>query len=162
MGTVRAALEEMCSTGHDCLTLYVGPSVAEVREALKGLPVRIEGPLPGLEVSRRFAAMDIYLAPFLDGVSTRRGSLMAALQHGVATAGTRGELTDEILLRADGRAFLLANVGDTPAYCAQALRLLNDPKLCRELGNEARRLYDNQFDWTPITRRLLSALQEIG
>ena len=69
---------------------------------------------PADEVSRRLSAADLNLSAFIDGVSTRRGSLMAALQHGVASVGTRGYLTDQMLLNEDGS---MARLPDLRGFC---------------------------------------------
>jgi hypothetical protein len=53
------------------LLLYIGPHAENVRAVAGDVPLIAEGPFPPEEVSRRFAAMDVYLVPFIDGVSTR-------------------------------------------------------------------------------------------
>ena len=142
--------------------LYVGPQGQAVREALGEVPVITDGPLPAEEVSRRFAAMDIYFAAYADGVSTRRGALMAGLQHGAAIVGTKGTLTDDILRESDGEAFLLADAGAPDALNAHVLRLVGDAALRERLGQGARRLYETQFSWPVISSRLLQALTKPG
>ncbi len=52
--------------------------------------VRSPGRQAAGELARELSAADIFLAPFIDGVSTRRGTMMAALQHGLPIVGTRG------------------------------------------------------------------------
>ena len=158
-GLVRDTMEAICREGHDGLLLYIGPSTQEVSVALGNLPLRADGPLPADEVSRRFAAMDIYLAPFVDGVSTRRGSLMAGLQHGIATVGTRGVWTDTLWAEQDGRALLLADALNPEAFRTQAMRLVDDVSLRQRLGLEARQLYEREFTWKTISARLLTALE---
>lgn len=159
LARVRRTMETLGDAGHDVAACYVGPNGATVREALGRLPNVSEGPLPADEVSRRFAAMDLYLAPFVDGVSTRRTTLMSALQHGVATVGTTGELTDNLLNQADGNALLLANVNDEAAFCAQALRLAQDATLRQQVGDAGARLHETHFDWKPVTEKLLMHLK---
>jgi glycosyltransferase involved in cell wall biosynthesis len=161
-GLVRDTLAAACRTGRDCLLLYIGPSRQEVSTAMAGLPMRADGPLPAAEVSRYFTAMDMYLAPFIDGVSTRRGSLMTALQHGVATVGTRGHWTDELWAEQEGQAVLLADASNTADFQQQAMRLLQDADLRQRLGAGGRRLYDREFAWGPISARLLGALAGVS
>ncbi len=43
-----------------------------------------------MHVAEAIAAMDIMLNPFTDGISTRRGSALAALQQGVPLVTTKG------------------------------------------------------------------------
>lgn len=156
---VRGAAQAVRQSERDCRVLYIGPHGSEVRKALPGVPVITDGPQPADEVSRRFAAMDIYLVPLMDGISTRRTSLMTALQHGIATVGTRGPLTDEMLARQDGSAFLLADVGDSADFNARVMRLVDDVPLRECLAHEGRRLYQSEFTWPRIADRFLSSLQ---
>lgn len=156
---VRSAVEGAAQGGEPFQVLYVGPHAAAVQEALSGFPVLADGPFPSDEVSRRFAAMDVYLAPFLGGVSSRRTSLMTALQHGIATVSTRGEQTDRILLEADNRAFLLAPENDRTAFREACLRTVTDSALRGRMASEGQRLYEEMFDWNRIADRMLRALK---
>jgi hypothetical protein len=91
---VGAALQAARKVQPDTVLLYVGPHEAEVRRFTGDARIIAGGPFEPDEVSRRFAAMDIYLTPFLDGASSRRTSLMTGLQHGIATVSTRSGHTD--------------------------------------------------------------------
>jgi glycosyltransferase involved in cell wall biosynthesis len=104
------------------------------------------------------AAIDVYLAPLSDGVSTRRGSMMAGLEHGLAIVGTRGEATDEVLAREHGRAMLLADVNAMPAFEAHVRTLLVDAERRRELGSAAEALYEREFAWPRIAEKLMAIL----
>lgn len=46
------------------------------------------------EVSKWLQLLDLYIAYFSDGISTRRGSLMAALVHGCPTVASESEFTE--------------------------------------------------------------------
>jgi glycosyltransferase involved in cell wall biosynthesis len=157
---INDTLRALTRAGHRVTLLYVGPNADIVRAHVSAVPVLTEGVLPGAAVSRRFAAMDMYLAPFLDGVSTRRTSLMAALQHGVATVGSRGVWSDPLLLQEDENALLLADVKDESAFRQQALRLAGDAALRARLGTGAAQLFAREFAWESIADRLLCALEE--
>ena len=122
------------------------------------IPSLAEGPLPGDEISRRLAAVDIYLTPLVDGISTRRTTLTAGLQHGLPIVGMKGHSTDEMLLQQDGHAFLLADVSRPAEFTAHVRRLVDQPDLRRTLGEAARRLYEQHFTWARISDSLLTAL----
>ena len=156
---VASALRHALETSRRVLLLYVGPDGSKLCGELNGLPVRDDGCLPANEASIRFAAMDIYLAPYVDGISTRRTSFMSGLQHGIATVGTRGLLTDEILAAQDGRAFLLADMNEPAAFDAHVVRLLNDDGLRASLGAEGMAFYEREFSWPRIAERLLTELE---
>lgn len=156
---VRKALQTIRIPNNNLLILYIGSDGDLVRTQLQNLPVRDEKRLSIEEVSHRFSAMDIYLAPFADGVSTRRTSLMIGLQHGVATVGTIGKLTDAMLAQENGRAFLLANVNHPQHFNDHLQRLVNDLELRRSLGINAMHLYEKQFGWDTIRSSLLAKLR---
>jgi len=157
---VAATLSEVRKTGIDARLLYIGPDGAAIREALGTLePICAEGPLPFDEVSQRFVAMDVYLAPFSDGVSARRGSLMTGLDHGIASVGTSGKHTDTLFRESDEKAILLAPVGDEAGFQQRLLRLLREPELRQRIGQGGKQLYDQHFDWPPLVQKLLHALE---
>ena len=162
MDWVRSAAEAVCATGQKLLVLHIGPDKDAVRAALGTLPLRAEGPLPGDEVSRRFAAMDIHLAPFVDGVSTRRTSVMTGLQHGIATVGTRALHTDAVFLEADGTALMLAKVAAPEQFNAHVMRLAGDPALREQIGQAGQQFYDQEFAWTSLAQRFQKALADAG
>jgi glycosyltransferase involved in cell wall biosynthesis len=159
---VRAAAErlqaEQAARGEGpFLVLYVGPDGETVGEALAGLPFRDLGRRPEAEVSRALAAMDLHLAPFFRGVSTRRGSFVAGLQHGLPTVSTRGVQTDHLLADADGAAFVLTEPNED-AYAAAAAALAANPSRRRAMAEAARRLYLSSFDWALLAERALGHL----
>ena len=109
-------------------------------------------------MARHLAAADLFVAPFVDGVSTRRTTLMAALQHGLPVVGTDGRLTDDVLRRA-GDALTLVPADD-PRRLAAAVRWLGgdaDQRLAR--GAAGRELYEDSFDWPVISATLVAALR---
>jgi glycosyltransferase involved in cell wall biosynthesis len=102
--------------------------------------------------------MDLHLTPFIDGVSTRRGSFMAGIQHGVPTVATRGELTDRILRDADGEALLLASTSDPDAFARAATTLHDHPDRHQQIGEQARKLYANRFAFDVTVPAFLDTL----
>jgi glycosyltransferase involved in cell wall biosynthesis len=121
--------------------------------------VRVERPgfLAGEDFAALLAAADLFLAPTVDGVSTRRGSTMAALQHAVPVLATDGPLTDSILRGTP--ALALTPARDREAYAAAAAALAADPVRRRVVGNLGRDLYEREFDWPVIGRKLIAGLE---
>ena len=154
----KESLAALRTAGVPVQLLYVGPHKDAICAALGSDGVIADGPFPADEVSRRLSAMDIYLAAYVDGVSTRRGAFLAALQHGIATVGTRGPLTDALLEREAGQAFLLADVEKPDAFTAAVSSLAESAEQRQHLGQEAQQLYDREFAWTSIAKRLLPEL----
>ncbi len=107
------------------------------------------GYLDDAGVSGWLRAADAVALPFNDGASFRRGSLMAAIQHGCAIATTQPRV--EIPAFADGENLLLIPPSD-PAALADALRrLYESPETRAHLQRGAADLA-HQFDWTEIAR----------
>jgi len=155
---IRKATESVWKAGGTPSLLYIGPHGDEFRQELEDLPVFDAGCLPAREVSRRFQAMDLYLAPFVDGVSTRRGSFMTGLQHGIPTVSTAGRLTDPVLRTADEKAFRLAPA-DRPDQFAQCVRALwKAPERRTALGTAGQQLYDQHFAFDVIAEQLTQNL----
>ena len=151
--------QAVLSAGHDAVVLYVGPDRPVIQREFGATPlIASAGAVEPAEVSRRFSAMDIHLAAFADGISTRRGTLMTGLQHGVATVGTHGRMTDSVLRRADGEALLLAPVDSAERFHDCVLRLTGDRDLRESVGAGAHELYSREFDWINIARQLIDAL----
>jgi len=141
--------------------LYVGPHGEAVRAAMPDVPFLDAGRLPGPDVSRCLSAMDVYLSPFRNGVSARRGSFLAAVQHGVASVSTHGRHTDAFLRAADGEAFLLAPEGDADAFVAAVRALVHEPERRARIAKAARTLYLKHCDWPVLAEKFLHHLRAV-
>jgi len=113
------------------------------------------------EVSAHLLAADIAALPFADGASFRRGSLLAALAHGlpvVTTLPTTDDRMSPIVYRPssivhgpliDGENVLLTPPGDPPALAHAIQRLARDAVL-RERLTAGGRALAAQFGWDAI------------
>jgi len=137
--------------------LYVGTRGPEVLAALAGVRHRDLGPLPAADVSRAFSAMDLLLAPYSDGASTRRGTLMTGLAHGVPVVSTDGFLTDDILRAAAPEALRLAPSGDPTRFARAAVAVAAAPG---GVGERGRALYHAHFDWPVVAKRVVGMFSE--
>ncbi len=162
LAPVRRTMERLHQVSDgQVLLLYVGMHGSALRTALSDLPMHDAGPLAAADVGNCFAAMDLYLAPFVAGVSTRRGSFMTSLQHGIPTVATLGEQTDSIFLDRNGDALLLAPEHDTDAFATAAVRLYEQPVWRRALGRQGRAFYQSHFDW-PVLAATVADLVPSG
>ena len=153
---VAEAADSVASQGHETVLLNLGFNTPDV-SVDRAVRVLAPGHLEEEAISRHLAAADVYLAPFTDGVSTRRTTLMAALQHGLAIVGTDGHNTDE-MLRDSASAMRLTPVADREAFSRSVRELASDADARTELGERARILYQEQFDWSVVCDRLLAEL----
>lgn len=153
---VARAVNEMEASGRPIVLLLLGaeaPSLPEVHDSVR---VVRPGPLSATALAEHLAAADLFLAPYLDGVSTRRGAMMAALQHGLPVIGTIGELTDGILRDATS-AMTLVPADNSRAFEAAARDWI-DAYSPVASGSPGRDLYELHFDWDVIVDRMLAAL----
>jgi glycosyltransferase involved in cell wall biosynthesis len=112
------------------------------------------GTLPATELSRHLSACDVMLQPYVDGVSSRRTSVMVGLSHGVPIATTSGRLTES--LWRESEAVALAPVEDVKALVKAAETLLSDAMIRRRMSEAARALYEERFD----VKRTIATLRE--
>ena len=157
MDHVAHAAASMAARGIPTVVLNLGCGTPPVA-AGDAVRVLTPGHLGEEDVARHLAAADIYLAPFVDGVSTRRTTLMAALQHGLPVVGTDGCHTDALLRRAD--ALRLTPVGDRDAFARAVCELAADPVARARQQSSARALYESEFDWAVVSSRLLAGLAQ--
>lgn len=159
-GHMLGAARAVAADGHEVILVNVGAAAGG--EGADDEPFRVVEPgfLDEDEVAELLSAADLFLAAFADGVSTRRTSFMSALQHEVAVVGTSGHLSDRVLLEHTD-ALELVSVDDPDGFADAARALATDPERRRRLAAAGRRLYEAEFDWPVITRRLL-ALLEVG
>lgn len=125
--------------------------------ALGGTPVVMPGSQAEEDLATSLSAADIFLAAFLDGATTRRSTLMAALQHGLPVVATASRLTDSVLRRAHD-ALILVPAHDVRGFAAAATALSGDRVEMRRRGERARQLYEREFDWSVIADRLLAGV----
>jgi glycosyltransferase involved in cell wall biosynthesis len=101
------------------------------------------GPLEAADVSRHLQVCDLVIQAYPDGVTGRRGSVMAALGHGLAVVTNRGRLTEPVWDDSGGVA--LASGSGPDELAAAADRLLADPGARAQMQAAARVLYDQRF-----------------
>lgn len=115
------------------------------------------GFMPEAEVSAAFAAADCCVLPYTEGASFQRGTLMAALAHGMAIVTTtppQGSASSCPSELKDGENVLLVPP-DQPDLLADRLALLaRSPDLASRLGEGARAL-SGAFSWPGIAQRHL-------
>lgn len=108
------------------------------------------------QVSAHFYASDITALPYLDGVSLRRGTLMAALAHGRAIVTTHPQTEAPEL---DG-VVETVEPNDPQALAGAILTLWRDPAR-RAALEEAAREASEHFTWESIARRTLALFEEL-
>jgi len=154
IATITATLNRLAADGTRTIYVHLGADAPTLTGVTDLIEVHAPGLLSADELAQYLSALDIYLAPFIEGVSTRRGSLIAALQHGLAVVGTEpGEPSLEgLMLVPGGRAELFVDATAALARGAQQRA---------ELGATARQLYERHFDWPVIAKQLAATVSRV-
>lgn len=160
IGHIRHATKAVADASNNFKLLYIGPHGDAFCRAMESWPVLDGGRLPAEAVSRHLRAMDVHLTPFVDGVSTRRGSFMAGLQHGVPTVATHGPLTDALLTRRHKQAFLLAPVEAPDRFAEHVVALWRQPEKRRAMGKAGEDLYREHFTFEAAAGTVADRLQQ--
>lgn len=140
--------------------LYIGQDGQRVREACTGTPYLDMGPMPALEAAAAIRAMDLLLAPFMDGISTRRTSAISALQHGVPICSTISKWSDQIFWEWQSPGLGLSDPSNVEGFIRSVLSVAEEAIENAELGHNLRELYDARFAWPVISESLLGHLGE--
>jgi glycosyltransferase involved in cell wall biosynthesis len=150
----------------------------EIRHQIEELGLRervsITGQCAADEVSAHLLAADLAALPFADGASFRRGSLLAALAHGVPVVTTTDERTrtenreprtgatrnNEDDRLANSANVLLVLPEDSVGLAAAIERLAGDAALRARIGVGGRALAA-QFAWETIAERHEALYQQL-
>lgn len=155
---IAAAWEQVKGQIPEAKIVVIGANADEVRtlfpKAPRGGRVRHTGYLPPEDVSQHLLALDVMLAPFVDGISCRRTSAIAAMAHGLPLVTTRGHLTDPIF---DGSPMVLVPAHDREGFAQAATDLAMDCERQDELSRRTRAFFDQHFAWKIIAERLIAS-----
>ena len=116
--------------------------------------VHATGALDLEALSLHLQACRVLVQPYTDGASTRRGTLMAALAHGIPVATTYGRLSEPFWR--DSEAVTAVPAGDDAGIVEAAVTLAVDPVRTDRQARAARQLYEARFDVRHAIQALLS------
>jgi glycosyltransferase involved in cell wall biosynthesis len=128
---------------------FIGAGSAEFLSRLARSCPRIaarswaSGRIEAREVSCALGAADVLVQPYPEGVTTRRTSVMAGLQHGVPVVTTTGALTEAVW--AESGAVRLALSRDPHAFAKAVASLLRDRAAAASLGRRGADAYERCF-----------------
>jgi len=126
-------------------------------------------------VTANFLASDICVLPYRDGASYRRGTLMAALAHGLAVVTTtprfpgvihpgtahQGRGESPLPQLCDGENCLLVPPDDPTVLALAILRAAASPELRAKIGAGARKIAQ-RFTWDKIAQQHLELYQRVA
>jgi glycosyltransferase involved in cell wall biosynthesis len=117
------------------------------------------GYVPAQEVTASFAAADLCVLPFRDGVSFLHGTLHAALAHGVPIVTTEPRLDLPELSQGDN--IYLVPRQDPHALASAIQKLAGEPAWRQRLGKGAKALSE-EFRWEKIAADTLALYRALG
>jgi len=94
-------------------------------------------------LSRDLQSCDLLVQPYTDGVSTRRGTLMAALAHGLPVVTTTGRLSESFWKDSDSIVAMPST--DASRISRTIIELAGQPERRIRLGQAARHIYETRF-----------------
>ncbi len=126
------------------------------------LRIHATGELDSQSAADHLAACTLAIQPYPDGVTTRRGSITAALALGVPVVTNVGPNTED--LWRESRGVLL--VADMAAFAGAVEQLIRDPLERKDIGRRGAALYKKQLSiehsiWT-LRRRRSSDSRALG
>jgi glycosyltransferase involved in cell wall biosynthesis len=135
---------------------FAAPSLPTLPRAVR---VLTPGSLPVADLAAFLAASDIALLPYLDGASTRRTTMIAALQQQTCVLSTLGALTDREL--AAGPSPMLTPMRDRRAFVDAAVEIATDPDLRRRTAALGRTAFEKRFSWPVLADRIATTLSVV-
>ena len=157
---LTAILPLLLRNGEGTKMILMGRDSNSMRDELVGSrpelsdAIHATGTLDAEDLSLHLSACDVMLQPCQDGVSTRRGTVMAGLSHGRPIVTTTGRLTES--LWGESQAVVLAPDGDVRAIVVATERVLRDEIERQRLSAAAREFYQAKFD----VRHVVAALRD--
>jgi len=131
-----------------CRWLFIGNGSDEVVRAVAAASparsrfVAATGTVDERSLSVHLQACDVMVQPYVDGVTTRRTTAMAALAHAVPLVTNEGRLTETLWQESAAVCLVPSNAG---SYAAALRRLVAEDARRRGLGALGAALYDARF-----------------
>ncbi|MBI3558085.1 MAG: glycosyltransferase [Deltaproteobacteria bacterium] len=143
--------------------VFVGNSRAKIESELTAAGkmalkanIRAVGRVSATEASQWLSRSDVVLAPLMDGVCTRRGSVIAALAHAKPVVTTTGYHTDRSLDWSKACAVVPAD--HSVKFAEVVLQQLLSEKKRNALGKAGHVFYEKNLTWEIIAEKLLEKL----
>jgi len=160
MGHIASSAVALHEAGYSVVVLNLGAGAPALEEVAESVRIESPGRLEARELARRLSAADLFVAPFVDGVSSRRTTFAAALQHALPVVATDGASTDRFIRDARGACRLVPVQAGPAAFAEAVLELAREAPDRERLAQNARLLYEQKFAWPVIADLLLEHLRD--
>jgi len=158
MDWIFEAVNSVAVRASETALVYIGADGEMLR---RGLDPKIRlvdcGLVTSDAVGDHLISSDCMLAPFVDGLSTRRGSVVAAFQHGIPVVSTSSIWTDELLLNQEERLIFLSPVHDgVEGYTSLTRKVASQLQYPDSRQIALEEYYGRHFSWPSISDKLVS------
>jgi glycosyltransferase involved in cell wall biosynthesis len=133
--------------GSDLTAAHLRQRFPELQDRVVGV-----GALAADALSAHLQACDLMVLPYVDGASTRRTTLMAALAHGVPVVTTVGRLSERFWI--SSAAVSAVGAGDVEGFIHAAVALAGGSDRRQRQSTAAREIYAARFDLAHVIRAL--------
>jgi glycosyltransferase involved in cell wall biosynthesis len=137
----------------------LGAAPLELPKQVRSVAQYQPGAVDEEALANELAAADLFLAPYEDGVSLRRTTLAAALQHGLPVVGTSGRNTEAEL--SECAALRLAPRERIEDFAAVAAEVSIDREGRTALRVAARQYFEERLSWPTIADQYRRALEVV-
>ncbi|MDD2646451.1 MAG: glycosyltransferase family 4 protein [Patescibacteria group bacterium] len=161
------ALDLLIKNGHSNFKLlFIGQFGGDIYKRIREIielnhlekHVHFTGYCSPTEVSYYLLSSDACVLPFEDGVSTKRGSLMAAIFHKLPIISTFSKNPPDELINEEN--ILLVNYGNVKELKETIIRLSKKEDLRSKLREGLVKILDS-FSWQTITNKTIGLYQDI-
>lgn len=159
--TLLSSYENLIRKGYDVILLLIGWPLKNsslyfpYKERIAPVSIKPVGRLPANEVSEYLNIVDVYLAPFDDGLTARKGTVMAAMHCGLPVISTLGAETENIFNSC--KAIKLAEP-KKKFFLDALLNLVENRQESMLLGKAAKVFYAENFSWGRITEQFIKII----
>lgn len=162
VGHVEAAVAAIAAVHPNVVFMNLGASSPPMATSILD-PRRIlrPGQLPGERTAALLSAADLFLLPLEDGLSLRRGTFMAAMQHGVPILSTAAHNTDSVLWTAPG-VLLVSTSAGTAGYANAAGALTRDAAIRKRMRAANLSAFAFEYAWPRIAADLVRMTAAAG
>lgn len=122
------------------------------------LPVTSLDRVSEKDLSIRLQTSDIFLMPHYAGLCAKRGTLMAAMQHGLPVVGTETRMTDAIWK--DHRGITLLARPDAEGFAKSVLELSRDGQKRLVMGRTNQDFFNRFCTWPTIAEAFLHKVMQ--
>ncbi|MBI5206435.1 MAG: glycosyltransferase family 4 protein, partial [Candidatus Firestonebacteria bacterium] len=112
------------------------------------------------DVSMSLLSSDLAVLPFYDGISGKRSSFWSVLEHGLTTITTFSPEENIPEGLENNKNVILVPAGDADELKDAIIKCMDEPALCKHIGENGRKLVIEKYSWENLIRELVDIYKE--